>query len=72
MNSKLQMGGCGVGKKGKQHAYLTSVLCYFKRFCDISVHFLTPVNINLQGTCIPSLSPKFTGFPVTKIVQELK
>ena len=71
MNSKLQMGGCGDEKKGKQHAYLTSVLCYFKCFCNISIHYLTPVNNNLQGTCMPSPSPKFTGFPVTTILQKL-
>ena len=31
------------------------------------MHFLTSVNINLQGTCIPLLSLKFTGFPVTTV-----
>ena len=41
MNSKLQMGGCSDGKKGKRHAYLKSVLFYFKCLCNISIHAIT-------------------------------
>ena len=36
----------------------------FKEFCKIFTNLLLPVNFNLQGTCIPSPSPKLTGFPV--------
>ena len=32
--------------------YLTSVLCYFKCFCNISIHFLTPVNSNFVDQAI--------------------
>ena len=38
---------------------------------SISMQFSIPVNINLHGTCIPSPSPKFTGFLVTTILHEL-
>ena len=32
--------------------YLTSVLCYFKCFCNISINFLTPVNSNFVDQAI--------------------
>ena len=46
---------------------------YFIIYLLISVymHFSILVNINLHGTCMPSPSPKFTGFSVTTILHEL-
>ena len=43
----------------------------FKCRFSLSIHVSIPVNINLHGTCMPSPSPKFTGFPVTTILHEL-
>ena len=50
--------------------YLFYQQVYKCRF-SISLHFSIPVNINLHGTCMPSPSPKFTGFSVTTILHEL-
>ena len=42
----------------------TIIFQLFNVFSKIFTNLLLPINFNLQGTCIPSQSPKLTDLPV--------
>ena len=44
--------------------FKTIILEHFNVHSKIFTNLLLPVNSNLQETCIPSPSPRLTGFPV--------
>ena len=64
----LQMDGQIDGSAGKNNnvsaCFKTIIFQLFNVFSKIFTNLLLPINFNLHETCIPSPSPKLTGFPV--------